>query len=177
MAVKKHSLKIWPEYFKAVKKLTKLYELRYDDRGYRVGDILVLQEWNPKKEDYTGNELERKIGHILTGGQFGLEEGYVVLSFDFKHLTKQERPSKKNLEKRKQAFGLKLKPYTQEEGGKYTRKMVAEFFDWWTEHGDKDHKMRFEKRDSFNIGLRLATWYRKSGEDGGKPKEMGTFNK
>lgn len=177
MATKKHKLKIWPEHFRAVKKLTKLYEVRYNDRDYRVGDILQLQEWHPKREEYTGDEVERKVGHILDLEEFGLGQRYVVLGFNFKHLTKQERPTKANLEKRKQAFGLKLKPFVEEEGGKYPRWMVNQFFEWWSEHGDNDHKMRFEKRESFDTSRRLATWYRKAKERGEMGKELGTFKK
>lgn len=177
MATKKHKVKIWPEHYRDVKALRKLYEVRKDDRGYRVGDILELQEWDPKKEKYTGNELERKIGHILDLEEFGLGQGYVVLGFDFKHLTKQERPTKANLEKRKKAFGLSLKPFTQEHGGKYPRGMVNDFFEWWTEHGANDHKMRYEKRESFDISRRLATWYRKAQESGQIAKDLGTFKK
>lgn len=177
MATKKHKLKTWPYFFKDVKKLKKLYEVRLNDRDYRVGDILLLQEWDPKKEDYTGDEVERKVGHILEGGAFGVAADYVVLSFDFKHLTKQERPSKANLEKRKQAFGLQLKPFTDQHGGKYPRRLVNEFFEYWAEHGANDFKMRFEKRESFDISRRLATWHRKAKENGTVSKEMGTFKK
>lgn len=39
-------------------------------------------------------------------------------------------------------------------------KIEKEFFDYWTEHGEKDKKMRFEKEKSFNIGLRIERWMR-----------------
>jgi len=32
------------------------------------------------------------------------------------------------------------------------------FFDYWSEHGEKDKKMRFEKEKSFDIGLRVERW-------------------
>lgn len=170
---KKHKLKIWPEYFKAVKNGSKLYELRAADRDFRTGDTLTLCEWSPKKETYTGNILERKIGHILDGGQFGLQDGYVILSFDLKDLIKQERPTKANLEKRKQEFIELLRPFVDE----YGKDMVNEFFKYWAEHGANDVKMRFEKRESFDISRRLATWHRKSTDNDNTPKPTGTFTR
>lgn len=173
--LKKHKLKIWPEYFKAVKKGTKLYEIRKADRDFRVGDLLTLCEWSPKKETYTGNIIERKIGHVLPGGEFGIAEGYVVLSFDLKDLIKQGRPTKANLEKRKQEFVNLLKPFV--DAGTYDKDMVNAFYSYWSEHGVNDYKMRFEKRESFDITRRLATWYRKSNENGNTPKQTGKFTR
>ena len=40
-----HDLKILPEYYDAVDKGVKTYELRFDDRNYAVGDMLILREW------------------------------------------------------------------------------------------------------------------------------------
>ena len=41
-----HSLKILPEHFNAVVSGNKKSEIRYNDRNYRVGDILSLREWD-----------------------------------------------------------------------------------------------------------------------------------
>ena len=35
---------------------------------------------------------------------------------------------------------------------------LTEFFEYWSEHGERDRKMRFEKEKSFGINRRLATW-------------------
>ncbi|BDR73357.1 hypothetical protein K144316041_23680 [Clostridium tetani] len=95
--MKTHELKIWPEYFKAVKNGTKTFELRKNDRDFKVGDILVLKEWKPglidstgleeiviEEQGYTGRKIEKKISFILNGGQFitkgsGLRKGWVIL--------------------------------------------------------------------------------------------------
>ncbi|HAM4280900.1 TPA: DUF3850 domain-containing protein, partial [Escherichia coli] len=44
-AVRIHQLKIAPKYFNAVVAGQKTAELRKDDRGYKVGDVLSLCEW------------------------------------------------------------------------------------------------------------------------------------
>lgn len=85
-----HKLKILPQYFKAVQSGEKTFELRKNDRGFKVGDKIILQEYEPFKDGvikgryglYTGQELEKEISYILTGGQYGLEEGYCILGLE-----------------------------------------------------------------------------------------------
>lgn len=74
--VKKHKLKIHPEYYYAVDAGNKLFEIRKDDRGFEVGDILILQEYDPDQDKYTGNELEVTVTYITN---FAQKEGYVVM--------------------------------------------------------------------------------------------------
>jgi len=75
----KHCLKIWPEFFQPVWDDLKLFELRHDDRGYRAGDILILQEWS-KDRGYTGREITVHVVYILSG--LGLQKDWVVMSFE-----------------------------------------------------------------------------------------------
>jgi hypothetical protein len=74
-----HRLKIMPEYFNDVIDKKKLFEIRKDDRNYEVGDLILLQEFKSNK--YTGREWLVQITHLLRDApQFGLQEGYVILS-------------------------------------------------------------------------------------------------
>lgn len=84
-----HELKCWPEYFQAVKRGDKPFEIRKADRIFKVGDMLWLREFDPGNEGhegmdvvqaaYTGDELRGlKITYILANGVF-LQRGYVVL--------------------------------------------------------------------------------------------------
>lgn len=52
MTMRIHQIKIAPKYFNAVVAGSKKAELRKDDRGYKVGDVLSLCEW--KHGSYTG---------------------------------------------------------------------------------------------------------------------------
>jgi len=57
--------KIWPEYFEAVASGKKRFELRLNDFEAKEGDILVLEEWDPKTKQYTGRKVEKKITYVL----------------------------------------------------------------------------------------------------------------
>jgi hypothetical protein len=63
--MKVHALKCWPEFFSAVLDGSKPFEIRKNDRGFEVGDTLLLQEWSPSKEEYTGRSLTARISYVL----------------------------------------------------------------------------------------------------------------
>ena len=83
-----HELKCWPESFDAIRDGRKRFEWRRDDRGFAVGDVLVLKKWNPttrywfREESDVGNadypELRVCVTYILRG-QFGVPEPFVVM--------------------------------------------------------------------------------------------------
>lgn len=76
-----HQLKVLPEYFEAVVKDEKTFELRKDDRGYQVGDFVTLLEWDG--ENFTGRRIGMvKIRYILRNcPEYGLMNGYCILGF------------------------------------------------------------------------------------------------
>ena len=74
-----HELKTWPEYYEPVAAGRKTAELRKDDRGFQVGDLVLLRAWEPMSQTYTGRELYAEIAHIVRGGPW-LAEGYAMLS-------------------------------------------------------------------------------------------------
>lgn len=71
-----HELKILPKYFKAQKDGIKNFEIRKNDRDYKVGDDLVLLEYNPESKKKTGKLMVVKITYITDYKQ---KDGYVVL--------------------------------------------------------------------------------------------------
>lgn len=75
-----HTLKTWPEPFEAVAEGRKPFEVRWDDRDFRVGDYLLLQEYIPDEDrGFTGREIMRQVTFVLPGGQFDLPIGVVVM--------------------------------------------------------------------------------------------------
>ncbi|PWK05256.1 ASCH/PUA domain-containing protein [Tumebacillus permanentifrigoris] len=75
-----HVLKLVQPYFDAVASGRKTVELRKDDRDYQVGDTLVLREYDPTTNSFSGQELERHVTHILCGEGWGVMHGYCALS-------------------------------------------------------------------------------------------------
>ena len=80
-----HALKTWPDYFDAVYEGRKPFEVRRADRDFRVGEVLLLQRWEPEIGDYTRDgsghpaTVAKRVTYLLPGGQFGIEPGFVVM--------------------------------------------------------------------------------------------------
>ena len=78
-----HELKCLTEYFLQVCAGRKNFELRKDDRGYRIGDKVVLLEWDPKN-GYTGAKTrELTISYILRDKpEYGLAPGWCIFCWE-----------------------------------------------------------------------------------------------
>jgi|GEM_PF-2204631 len=74
-----HELKTHPPYFAEVVKGNKTFELRKNDRDFRVGDKLRLCEYEPTEQRYTGNVVEVDVS-CLAQGVFGLPADVCVMS-------------------------------------------------------------------------------------------------
>lgn len=75
-----HDLKCWPAYFDAIKAGTKKFEVRLNDRDYRVGDVLILRRFDPESNAYNGDKMERVVTYIMHGGQFGIAPDHCVMA-------------------------------------------------------------------------------------------------
>jgi hypothetical protein len=64
--MKVHKVKSWPKLFAAAKNGEKQHELRKNDRDYKVGDLLVLQEFDPETQSYSGCEICVEITYITS---------------------------------------------------------------------------------------------------------------
>jgi len=83
-----HTLKTLPQYWDAVARGDKTFDVRRDDRGFQKGDTVELVKIHAgtrhPETNYDGSRkvITRRIRYILTGGQFGIEPGYVVLQLE-----------------------------------------------------------------------------------------------
>lgn len=86
-----HRVKCWPPAFAEIRSGKKTFELRRNDRDYRVDDLLVLQEFRPipgfdgehPPGDFTHSQETRFITSVLRGGlpsSPGLHPDFVILS-------------------------------------------------------------------------------------------------
>lgn len=93
--MKEHELKCWPEYFRAIKRGVKTFEIRRNDRDFKTGDILILEEWDPDEEEYTGDQITAFVKYAMhndavgltrandgNGPLSGLEYGYVIMALE-----------------------------------------------------------------------------------------------
>lgn len=85
MKIKK---KTWPGYFQKIYDGEKVFDLRLADFKCKEGDILVLEEWNPKTKKYTGRVLEKKVSYVLKTKDIAFwpkkdveKYGYQIISF------------------------------------------------------------------------------------------------
>jgi hypothetical protein len=81
--------KAWPELFQKVLTKEKRFDLRIADFECRPGDVLVLREWDPVRECYTGRTLEKEITYVMRtkGLEFFSqddidEHGFIVMSLE-----------------------------------------------------------------------------------------------
>lgn len=88
-----HELKTDPDVFEALARHEKTFELRYNDRDFKVGDILELRQTKYSAEEmqagkplrYTGHVMRVGVSHIMRGPKLGLMEGWVIMSIRFSH--------------------------------------------------------------------------------------------
>lgn len=73
-----HELKIQPIYFNPVWNEEKTFEIRENDRDFKVGDIVRLREWDLVNCEYTGRSLLVIIIYIT---DFMQKPGYIVFGF------------------------------------------------------------------------------------------------
>ncbi|MEN6637705.1 MAG: DUF3850 domain-containing protein [Smithella sp.] len=83
-----HELKTDMGHFQAVLDDNKTCEIRFNDRNFKLWDILVLRETQATGEQmkrgmpliYTGREIRAWVTHIIRGPECGIAAGWVVMS-------------------------------------------------------------------------------------------------
>lgn len=78
--MKTHNLKLVQPFFNEVKNGTKTFELRRNDRDFKVGDEVVLKEYDMMRNKFSGNEVKVIITFILIN-RAGLDEDFCIFSF------------------------------------------------------------------------------------------------
>lgn len=78
--MKIHQLKTINPYFTAVLEGLKNFEVRLNDRDFKVGDEVRLQEYDLQTNEYLGREVRAEITYILKDYE-AIKPGYVVFGF------------------------------------------------------------------------------------------------
>lgn len=78
-----HHLKIYSKYFEGIieddPNKRKTLEIRRNDRGYQVGDKLMLNEFSFEKAEFTNRWALVQVTHCLSGKPY-VPDGYVAMS-------------------------------------------------------------------------------------------------
>jgi hypothetical protein len=82
-----HQLKCFSKYWDQIESGHKTFEVRFDDRNYKVGDILIIRRGTNRGTNT--RVLRRRITYKLDGGKFGIMEGYCVLGLSDEILDKE----------------------------------------------------------------------------------------
>jgi hypothetical protein len=90
---REHELKCWPEFFEEIEQGRKTFEIRENDRDYKVGDVMLLREY-AVGVGYSGRHCRRTIGYITDWKQ---QPRYIVMSLVDETLLRQ--PSHQQAEK------------------------------------------------------------------------------
>ena len=77
MSKQHHYIKILPEYYRAIEKGYKTFEVRFNDRNYQKYDVLHLQEC--VNGTYTGREIQADVTYVLDDSAY-CKDGFVVMA-------------------------------------------------------------------------------------------------
>ena len=100
-----HELKTLPIYFNRVIEGRKLFEMRKDDRPFRVGDILALNEYIETNQTYTGRSCLVYVDFILRDTDY-CKDGFVCMSIKPCLIKKVESPE--NFNRREPSYEVML---------------------------------------------------------------------
>jgi hypothetical protein len=118
---------------------------------------LAMRNWkkynystSPKVVKCIESELKLVKNRVLIEYIYSID----TLSQEEEEKEEEKEEEVLTIENRKLKFIESLKPYTET----YSKDMLNLFYLYWTEHGDNDLKMRFEKEKTFGLKQRLERW-------------------
>lgn len=77
-----HKLKILKPYYDAIRDGSKRFEIRENDRDFKVGDTLELQLYDATTRKYSGETLHVKVLYMFQGNamRYGIADNTCILS-------------------------------------------------------------------------------------------------
>lgn len=85
MSRERHLLKSVSPYYEDVRDGRKKFELRYNDRNFKVGDFVTHAHWDAAKNEFTGNpNVVTEIVYLIDSGQW-LSPGYCCFGIELSH--------------------------------------------------------------------------------------------
>lgn len=138
----------------------KLFDIRKNDRDFRVGDYLYLKEIREIDGKYTGNEMIVSASFILAGDlavRYGLREGYCAMS-----IARLNPQTQTSLIKQMYIWNDKLAIlFSRFEGirlvGELTKDWVE--LDWVKALGNRNEQAKTLKQLNVNLVRKAEQWY------------------
>lgn len=78
-----HNVKSWTYLFDALLNGNKHHDIRVMDRDYKVGDLMLMQEYDWGAKQYTGRETVRQISYITSAKHEACAFSHAVLHPEF----------------------------------------------------------------------------------------------
>jgi hypothetical protein len=135
-----------------------------NDENPQTDDLIINLAFTPIKQQLKRDliKFEEKKEIRSKAGKAGAEKRWQNVANDSKRIydiakiavNVNVNDNVKDIYIRKQEFADSLKPFLDT----YGKEMLNDFYLYWTEHGLKDKKLRFEKERTFGLERRLLTW-------------------
>jgi hypothetical protein len=135
-----------------------------NDENPQTDDLIINLAFTPIKQQLKRDliKFEEKKEIRSKAGKAGAEKRWQNVANDSKRISDIAKiavnvnvnDNVKDIYIRKQEFADSLKPFLDT----YGKEMLNDFYLYWTEHGLKDKKLRFEKERTFGLERRLLTW-------------------
>jgi hypothetical protein len=135
-----------------------------NDENPQTDDLIINLAFTPIKQQLKRDliKFEEKKEIRSKAGKAGAEKRWQNVANDSKRISDIAKiavnvnvnDNVKDIYIRKQEFADSLKPFLDT----YGKEMLNDFYLYWTEHGIKDKKLRFEKERTFGLERRLLTW-------------------
>ena len=77
-----HEVKILEQYANLNNENKKPWELRKNDRNYKVGDWIRFHIIDDETKKPTGFSYRRKIIYLFEGGEYGIEKEYCIMTLE-----------------------------------------------------------------------------------------------
>jgi hypothetical protein len=135
-----------------------------NDENPQTDDLIINLAFTPIKQQLKRDleKFEKTKINRSEAGKAGAEKRWQNIANDSKRISSIAKiavnvnvnDNVKDIYIRKQEFADSLKPFLDT----YGKEMLNDFYLYWTEHGIKDKKLRFEKERTFGLERRLLTW-------------------
>lgn len=128
----------------------------------------IIEQLQDKYDSFLGVDGEKQRQAFKSGLSWAIDTINTLTEID-----KIEKESKDGIKERDTNFGNKVLKINCDNDILSISEVIntngTSFIEYWTEHGENDRKMRFEKQASFDIKRRLLTWRNNKIKFNGKP--------